>query len=210
MSRLVWITLTFWPLLATGQWVQIGFLPSGGGTTQPPGSVVVSSEYGVWQREYALRDRNDVRSECAVTEPILLPKNQLHDGYAVRWEQVGAAHSFSFTHKATQPLQILLEPPPVEMAPQTASQRLEPRLTLAPNPFNPVTSISLELPEAAHLRLEIFDVLGRSVTLLHNAGLSTGTHRWIADGSSWASGAYFLSYRLSSGQSGIRRMQLLK
>ncbi|MBD3180131.1 MAG: T9SS type A sorting domain-containing protein [Candidatus Latescibacteria bacterium] len=63
-----------------------------------------------------------------------------------------------------------------------------------PNPFNPVTVIRFNLPEEAHVKLEVYDVQGRLVKRLVNRTFSSGFHaaEWNATGVS--SGVYF--YRL--------------
>ncbi len=71
-----------------------------------------------------------------------------------------------------------------------------------PNPFNPSTSISFDVPAAgAELRVAIYDVLGRVVRTLVNERVDAGTHavRWDGTddrGQRVSSGVYFC--RLSS------------
>ena len=83
-----------------------------------------------------------------------------------------------------------------------------------PNPFNPSTTIQFDLSSAEHVRLEIYDVLGRRVRTLLNAELAAGLHeaRWDgqgADGRTAAAGVYF--YRLAAGGVvEIRSMTLAK
>ncbi|NNE70002.1 MAG: T9SS type A sorting domain-containing protein [Rhodothermales bacterium] len=85
-------------------------------------------------------------------------------------------------------------------------------LTLAqnyPNPFNPVTSIRYALPEAANVRLEVFDALGRRVASLVNGNQEAGWHdvRW--DAGNQPSGLYF--YRLTSEEAQwVKTMVLLR
>jgi hypothetical protein len=73
-----------------------------------------------------------------------------------------------------------------------------------PNPFNPTTVFRFDLPEAAQVTLEVFDVFGRRVGVgLPLRGLdptrryAPGTHEITFDGSRLPSGLYF--YRLTLG-----------
>jgi agmatine/peptidylarginine deiminase len=67
-----------------------------------------------------------------------------------------------------------------------------------PNPFNPTTIITYTLPTASHVRLELFDVLGRRVASLVNAKQSAGMHTYCLDATqfSLSSGVYF--YRVQA------------
>ena len=60
-----------------------------------------------------------------------------------------------------------------------------------PNPFNPATTVSYHLPQAAHVRLSIHNVLGQLVETLVDAKQEPGDHavQWQAYGQ--PSGAYF-------------------
>ncbi|MCB1061267.1 MAG: T9SS type A sorting domain-containing protein [Calditrichaeota bacterium] len=209
MIRNVWISLLVLPGLALSQWVQVGFISSETGRTMPE-KVVLASRQGEWHREILLSERYSMQIGCAVSEPLVLPKHKIGGPLALSWEQGGSQYSYEFEAPYGQPLQILLDQPKFQADKPNAEMALETALTVAPNPFNPVSNISLNLPEAAHLRLEVFDILGRQVALLNDSHLPAGAHHWVADGSLWSSGTYFLSYRLSPGQSGVRRMQLLK
>jgi hypothetical protein len=65
-----------------------------------------------------------------------------------------------------------------------------------PNPFNPSTTISFELPESAVVRLEVFDALGRRVTTLAAGPTGPGRHEVVwngrdASGRTVGSGVYF-------------------
>lgn len=71
-----------------------------------------------------------------------------------------------------------------------------------PNPFNPVTNLSLDLPEMADVSVTVFDVLGRQVMHITQEAVSAGTGRNIRiDASSLASGQYFyyVRARMESG-----------
>lgn len=68
-----------------------------------------------------------------------------------------------------------------------------------PNPFNPATTISYELPEASHVELTVYDMLGRRVATLVDENIQAGRHEvsWNAEGVS--SGTYI--YRLEVSDS---------
>jgi photosystem II stability/assembly factor-like uncharacterized protein len=65
-----------------------------------------------------------------------------------------------------------------------------------PNPFNPSTTIRFELPKASNVRLSVFDMLGREVSVLMNERRDAGVHEVKFDGPNLASGVYF--YRLTA------------
>jgi hypothetical protein len=66
-----------------------------------------------------------------------------------------------------------------------------------PNPLNPSTTITYELPRASGVRLSVFDMLGREVSVLVNERREAGVHKVRLDASRLASGVYI--YRLQAG-----------
>jgi len=66
-----------------------------------------------------------------------------------------------------------------------------------PNPFNPTTTIQFTLPQRAHVRLTVMDLLGRVVATVVDGELEAGTHTSVFDGNRFSSGVYF--YRLQTG-----------
>ena len=83
-----------------------------------------------------------------------------------------------------------------------------------PNPFNPVTKINFDLPEASHVQLFIYDILGREVTSLVNEvqepGYRTITwHGTDAFGRNVGAGMYFYSIQAGDFRQ-VRKMVLLK
>ena len=66
-----------------------------------------------------------------------------------------------------------------------------------PNPLNPTTTIKYELPASSQVRLSVFDMLGREVTVLVNERRDAGVHEVRFDGLTLASGVYL--YRLQAG-----------
>jgi len=78
-----------------------------------------------------------------------------------------------------------------------------------PNPFNPGTQIRFAVPEEAHVRLTIYNMLGQHVSTLVNETRSPGWHDVAFDASGFSSGFYM--YRLESGGFvETRRMMFVK
>jgi len=66
-----------------------------------------------------------------------------------------------------------------------------------PNPFNPSTTIRFELPRGLAVRLSVFDLLGREVSVLVNEKREAGVHEVNFDAAHLSSGVYI--YRLQAG-----------
>ena len=97
-------------------------------------------------------------------------------------------------------------------APASAVSVLPERFALKqnyPNPFNPTTTIRYELPEAANVRLAVYNTLGREVAELINGFQTAGFKSIELDAAQWSSGIYF--YRLKAGSfTDMKKMILLK
>jgi len=78
-----------------------------------------------------------------------------------------------------------------------------------PNPFNPTTTFTFALPEAARVNLTVYDVSGRQVATLVNGWRDAGIHEVTFDASNLTSGVYL--YRLSAADfSAVGKMVLMK
>jgi spore germination protein YaaH len=66
-----------------------------------------------------------------------------------------------------------------------------------PNPFNPSTEIGFTIPEPAHVRIRISDLLGRTVAMLADERFEAGSHRVMWNASAHPSGVYF--YTMEAG-----------
>lgn len=65
-----------------------------------------------------------------------------------------------------------------------------------PNPFNPETKIKYDIPKLSHVKITIFDILGREIITLVNEVKEPGYYESIFDGTLYSSGVYF--YRFES------------
>jgi hypothetical protein len=83
-----------------------------------------------------------------------------------------------------------------------------------PNPFNPSTKIKFDVTEdgkgqKADVKLVIYDILGKEITILVNQQLQPGTYEVEWDGSNYPSGVYL--YKLTTADfTETKRMVLIK
>jgi len=83
-----------------------------------------------------------------------------------------------------------------------------------PNPFNPTTSISFNIPNEVYTEVAIYNMMGQKVRSLHSGNLQAGRHHIFFDGFDdnnvqLGSGVYF--YRVVSGEfNATKKMMLVK
>jgi len=65
-------------------------------------------------------------------------------------------------------------------------------LNVAPNPTVGLTTVSMNLPDDANVKMEIIDVLGKNVNPLFSRNMSNGAHRFDVDMSNYSVGVYYL------------------
>lgn len=78
-----------------------------------------------------------------------------------------------------------------------------------PNPFNPQTSIPFDLRETTHVRIAVYDMLGRELGMLVNGTLQAGQHQVTWEAGDVPSGTYLVRMD-AGGQTFTRSMILLK
>ncbi|OPX21603.1 MAG: hypothetical protein B1H02_07385 [Candidatus Latescibacteria bacterium 4484_107] len=69
-----------------------------------------------------------------------------------------------------------------------------------PNPFNPITELRYQLPEASEVRLSVYNLLGQEVRRLVDEKMAAGAHsaQWDGrddSGNPLASGVYLCRFR---------------
>ena len=78
-----------------------------------------------------------------------------------------------------------------------------------PNPFNPNTNINFSIPKTGMLKLIVYDVMGKEVSVIVNSNLQKGTYSINFDGSGLASGVYI--YKITAGDFlDVKKMILIK
>lgn len=78
-----------------------------------------------------------------------------------------------------------------------------------PNPFNPTTTISYQLPKASHVTIKVYDMIGREVATLVNEDKEQGRYTALFDASHLSSGIYIYSIK-SGDYTAVKKMSLIK
>ncbi|MBE0645555.1 MAG: T9SS type A sorting domain-containing protein [Bacteroidetes bacterium] len=76
-----------------------------------------------------------------------------------------------------------------------------------PNPFSDITSFTFKLGKYAHVRLTVYDAMGREAAVVTDADYLRGVHSAVLHSGDLPSGLYF--YRLTTDQGVIQRKMLL-
>ena len=78
-----------------------------------------------------------------------------------------------------------------------------------PNPFNPTTKISFNLPEAARVKLVLYNSIGQKIKELVNENKEAGNYSVEFNAGNLPSGIYY--YRIVTGNfTDVKKMILLK
>lgn len=97
-----------------------------------------------------------------------------------------------------------------EPAPQkSAVEEVKELVTISPNPFNPVTTITYSITKPGHVSLYVYNITGQKVATLVNSSMPAGKHIASFDGSNLASGIYFYRFE-SPGFAKTGKMMLVK
>ena len=116
------------------------------------------------------------------------------------------------SHKVESQDEIVISNPKVSLLKIHNKEDVPLKYNLAqnyPNPFNPSTAIKFTLPEAANVKLTIYNSLGQRITELVNSQLEAGRYSFEWDASKVATGVYIYELRAGSFIS-VKKMMLLK
>jgi hypothetical protein len=101
-----------------------------------------------------------------------------------------------------------------DQTPQTAHRPLRPyplslSLSASPNPFNPVTTISFDLPMSGFASVKVFDLTGRQAAELWNGRVEAGAQAITWNARQFPSGTYF-AVLSAAGHTHVSKLLLLK
>ncbi len=85
-----------------------------------------------------------------------------------------------------------------------------PEITAWPNPADGVVTVSAAVPSGIEARIDVYDVLGRRVSQLHDGPLAAGTHTLTLDVSRFAPGLYFLRATTPLGTVAVGRLTVVR
>ena len=72
-----------------------------------------------------------------------------------------------------------------------------------PNPFNPVTNITFDVPKRSNVLLRVFDITGKQVSEIYNGLSDPGKYTADFDATNFASGVYYYEVTANSPDGGI-------
>ncbi len=78
-----------------------------------------------------------------------------------------------------------------------------------PNPFNPITQLSVEMYESSEVQIAVYDVVGKRIATIFDGTLSQGIYTFQFDGSNYPSGLYFCEVKTPTGNQ-VQKMLLAK
>jgi len=169
-----------------------------GSSSSAPKLVFVNEDSAIGVKVYTFASLGETQDSVFAINANLNTKTDYHQGIQVRfYDQEGK--------------EILAGTALLKITPVPARYALGQNY---PNPFNPTTTIHFELPEDAHTRIAIYDLLGREIVLLENRPFNAGYHQVVWQGrdtygNAVPSGMYF--YRMvANGFSSTRKMVFLK
>ena len=78
-----------------------------------------------------------------------------------------------------------------------------------PNPFNPVTTLSVELNTTADVSVKVFNLTGQLVDVIAQGNFSPNTYNWTWNAENLASGVYFIATQIGNDMNN-QKVMLIK
>ena len=98
----------------------------------------------------------------------------------------------------------------LSVRPDDAAELRVATLRAYPNPFNPLLTAAVNLPDQSELRISLFNQLGQEVAVLANGSYSAGEQSFTLNASKMATGNYYLRAVGSGGLNEVQSVTLMK
>ncbi len=82
--------------------------------------------------------------------------------------------------------------------------------SLYPNPFNPNTTVTIGLPVAGNLRVDVYNIMGQQVESIADTRFTAGHHSFIFNGTDLSSGIYFIRATVPGKMDQFKKVVLMK
>lgn len=79
-----------------------------------------------------------------------------------------------------------------------------------PNPFNPTTVITYEVPKLSEVSLKVYDTLGREIRTMVSGFREPGTYSVVFEARDLPSGVYFYELQVGEGLAATKKMLIVK
>jgi len=140
-------------------------------------------------------------SDTTYTSPLELAANKIY-GWQVTANNVYGSSDWSVEGRFRTMPATLVERDPLIPGSFDLSQNF-------PNPFNPETRISFDIPEYGPVRLSVYDILGRETAVLVNESLTPGRYTAAFTGERLPTGTY-IAVLHAGGTRFVKKMLLVK
>ena len=120
------------------------------------------------------------------------------DGYAPTWSSDGERILYAGNFIAGEEVGVVTLPAEFAMS------------NAYPNPFNPATTFTVALPDAADLNVIVYNVTGQQVAELTTGQHPAGTHSFVFDATGLASGLYFVRASVPGHLDQVQKVMLVR
>ena len=79
-----------------------------------------------------------------------------------------------------------------------------------PNPFNAMTNVVIGLPQSSQLKVRVFNMLGRQVSVITSGQYRAGYHRFVLNADTLPSGIYFIQAIVPGKLNQVRKVMLVR
>jgi len=79
-----------------------------------------------------------------------------------------------------------------------------------PNPFNPNTNITFEIPFQIEVKIILYDVTGQEIKTITNQKYEAGFHSVVLNADDLSSGVYLYRMTTLSGYTAVKKLTIIK